>query len=216
MEKALTERAKDESPDTRPTLADLHSSYARTLSENKEGPAALTHMAKAIELTTSRISELEKSSEKSAERRLDRTRQGLNRMYHSMADICADAGQAKKGLEYLELAEKAIGENDKEQIPRIAGTRAKLYEAMNDQAKALDSYIQAFAFRMSPETWQKIEALANQRGMALDEIRARAREQRLAEANTFTPFELKTLSGETKGFKDLQGKVTLVNFFFPT
>jgi hypothetical protein len=216
IEKALSERAKDESPDTYPTIADLHSFYARILSKKKEGKAALEHMEKAIQLTKARISEIESASDEKDQRRLDRSRRGLNRMYQSMADLCAEAGQAKKGLQYLEMAEKAVGENDREQIPRLAKTRAKLYQAMNDSAKALDSYIQAFAFQMSRDTWQKIEALADKKGKNLDEIRASARERRLAQAATFRPFELKTLSGETRGLEDLQAKVTLVNFFFPT
>jgi hypothetical protein len=216
MEKALAERAKDESPTAYPTLADLHSSYARTLSLKKESSAAMEHMSKAIELSESQVRDFEISAEESDARRLQRARDGLNRMYQSMADICAEAGQPEKGLEYLGLAEKAMGENDREQIPRLASTRAKLYEGMSKFEKALESYVQSFAFRMSRESWQKIESLAKENGRSLEEIRAEARELRLAQATTFTPFELKTLEGESKNFKDVQSKVTLVNFFFPT
>jgi hypothetical protein len=177
-------------------------------------------MSKAIDLYSRRLAELESSTEGNAEQLKERIQRRQVGHYRTMADLCADVGQGEKGLTYLGMAEQALaesgGEIDLEQLPSLAKTRARLYEGMDDNGKALESYLQAYAFRMDRDTWEEIDSLANKGGKSLDTLMAKARDLRLARAYPFPSFELKTLSGETKTFDDVRGRVTLVNFFFPT
>jgi cytochrome oxidase Cu insertion factor (SCO1/SenC/PrrC family) len=87
---------------------------------------------------------------------------------------------------------------------------------MGRTTEALESYTRSFAFRMNVKTLDKIRSLAERSGKKPDDYIASARQIRLEGAEPFKPFELKTVEGSSKTLDALKGKVTLVNFFFPT
>jgi hypothetical protein len=149
-------------------------------------------------------------------RRLEGLKAGLAYSYRSLATRCLEAGEPQGGLEALVQAEKHAGPSARELRPSIEEIRAKIYAGMGKNQEALESYTRSFSVQMSPAIRDKIQTLALKTGKPAGDYFNRARELRQASAEPFKPFALKTDDGRPASLESLKGKVTLVNFFFPT
>jgi tetratricopeptide (TPR) repeat protein len=216
-EKAIGEREKDAKPELYPSLRDLHSAYARRLNELGRKQDALKQVLQAIDLTKARITELEALPKEDPKRRdLEWIPSSLASRYQEAASRLYDTGETGKGLEFLSRAEKVLGNPSREQRSWIEEIRGKIYTAMGRTTEALECYTRSFAFQMNIDTLDRIRSLAERSGKKPEDFIASARQIRLEGAEPFKPFELKTIEGSAKTLDALKGKVTLVNFFFPT
>ncbi len=216
-EKAIGEREKDAKPGFYPSLSDLHSAYARRLSELGRKQDALMHALQAIDLTKAKITELEALPKEDPKRRdLEWIPSSLSSRYQQAASLLYDTGESEKGLEFLGRAEHSLSNPSREQRSSIEEIRGKICAAMGRTAEALESYTRSFAFLMNIKTLEKIRSLAERSGKKPEDFIALARQIRLEGAEPFKPFQLKTIEGSAKTLDALKGKVTLVNFFYPT
>ena len=216
-EKAIGVREKEAKPDLYPSLSDLHSAYARRLSELGRKQDALKHALQSIDLIKTRITELEALPKEEPKRRdLEWIPSSLSSRYQEAASLLYDTGETEKGLEFLSRAEQVLSNPSREQRSWIEEIRGKIYNAMGRTTEALESYTRSFAFRMNIKTLDKIRSLAERGGKKPEDFIASARQIRREGAEPFKPFELKTIEGSAKTLDALKGKVTLVNFFFPT
>lgn len=198
-------------------LIELHRSLARLQADMGLHEKAAETMGKVVERAEKDLAELEALPDQDPLRqRLRFLKETLPSQYSSFAEMLVDAGQAEKGLEALEKADRLLANAVPDSRRTFEQTRARLYEKMGNAEKAMEGYVRAFAFGMDPKVREKIKTLADQVGKPEQEFLAQAREIRENHAQNFKPFELKTVEGETKTFQDFQNKVTLVNFFFPT
>ena len=219
FEKAIAEREKDSKKDSYPTVEELRFAYARKLSELGKKDKAVKEASRAIDLDLARVADVEALPKEDPKRRgLEEMRQRLAPNYRELASLLADTGEPQKALETLARADELIGSSGRarEMRPSIEETRARIYANMGKTEEALESYARSFAFRMSDATRDKIRELAARSGRRAEDYFTRARQLRLASVEPFEPFELKTDEGKQASLDSLKGKVTLVNFFFPT
>jgi hypothetical protein len=219
FEKAIAERQKNSNKgsDPDPFLDELHLAFSRKLSELGEKDEALKEASLGIEIARARVTEMEALPKEDPERRrLVGLKEGLAYSYKDLASLYFESGEPQEGLEALVQAEKLAGASSRALRPSLEETRAKIQAGMGKTEEALESYTRAFSFRMSPAIRDKIRTLASKKGKPADGYFSRARELRQASAEPFKAFALKTDDGKPARLESLKGKVTLVNFFFPT
>jgi len=218
-EKAIAERKKNSNKgsDPDPYLDELHLAFSRKLSELGRKDEALKEASLGIEMARARLTEIEAlPKEDPQRRRLAALKEGLPYSYKDLASLYFESGAPREGLEALVQAEKLAGTSSGALQPSIEEIRAKIQAGMGKTGEALESYTRSFSFRMSPGIGDRIRTLASKTGKPAGDYFSRARELRQARAEPFKAFTLKTADGKPATLESLKGKVTLVNFFFPT
>jgi tetratricopeptide (TPR) repeat protein len=216
IEKAIAERSKTPDSGPAPTLDALRWEYGQGLNRAGRKDDALKVMQESLEQSTKAIAELEALPKDDPKRgRVSMLRMLLGGRYLTLVTISSLNGNHEKALEYVALAEKNA-ENPLENTSRFETLRAGIYEKMGKPDLQLESWVRAFASRMDTASRDKLLAAAAAAGVSSDEAYERARKVRRQTALAISAFELKTPDGKTAALESLRGKVTLLNFFFPT
>jgi hypothetical protein len=215
FERAIAERKKNPDNKIGPFLDELHLAFAGKLSELGKKDEALKEAELGFGIARARLAEME-ALPKEERRRLAGLKESLAYSYKDLASLYLETGEPQEGLEALAQAEKLAGASSRALQPSIEETRAKIQAGMGKTEEALESYTRSFSFRMSPAIRDKIRTLAAKTGKPAGDYFGRARELRRGNAEPFKAFTLKTDDGKPATLESLKGKVTLVNFFFPT
>jgi tetratricopeptide (TPR) repeat protein len=219
LEKAIAERQKNPAALASPTLSDLRWSYALSLTQSGRRAEGLNLSTQVLEETKKTIADLQALPKDDPNRsRLTMLQMTIGGRYQSIANSLAAAGDYQKALDYIALAEQSMSDNPLQGAERYEDLRANIYAKMGRRDLELESYAKSFAARMDPKIQDKIRDLAAKNDKKPEEVFARAREIRKENAKAISPFELKTLDGQTVTLDSMRAKakVILVNFFFPT
>jgi hypothetical protein len=218
LQKAIAERDKNSDRNAFPRPDDLRWELAARLSEQGMKDEASKQAVFALEISEARIAEVEALPKEDPKRKdLDGMRRGLSYPRRELASLLAETGEPERALAELKKAEDAAGPGAaRDQRSMIEELRGRILANMGKPEEALESYTRAFAFRMTPTTRDKILRVSSRTGKPSDGVFTRARELRREGLSAFPQFDLKTHDGKPASLDSLKGKVTLVNFFFPT
>jgi tetratricopeptide (TPR) repeat protein len=217
FEKAIAERAKDKNANASPNVDDLRWQYAQSLLRTPRKEEGMKMMQEVIDAGNKTIDDAEKlPAEDPARRRAETLKRTMGSRYQSLSRTLSEAGEYDKALQYLDLSIPKDPTSAFEGRSSNELLRADIYAKMNKPDLQMDSYAKAFAARMDKSISDKINELAKKTGADPEKVYDRARKLRKEGAMAIKPFELKSIEGKVTTLASAKGKVTLVNFFFPT
>jgi tetratricopeptide (TPR) repeat protein len=218
FEKALVERAKDPSATAAPSLDDIRWQHAQALLRIPARKADGLKMSQdVLDAANKAIADAGKlPAEDPARRRAEAMKRTMASRYQSLSRTMSDAGDYDKALQYLDLSIPKDPMGALESRSSNEMLRADIYAKMKKPDLQMECYAKAYAARMDKSTADKIAELAKTTGANTDKVYARARKLRKEGATPIKPFELKSIEGKMTTIASVKGKVTLVNFFFPT
>ena len=218
LEKAMAERARiPASAAGQPVMMELRWQYALGVAGTGRMDEALRPASQVLDAYEKEIAGLEA---RAAEDRIQTTLFGMHvfvaQKYWTISNLCGNAGQFDKALEFLKISESHLGGNRAELRAWVEQLRAAIYAKMGKPDLELESYMKAFAVRMDSKVRDRIVELAAGIGKKPEEIFLRARQLRKESAVPITAFTLKTFEGSVATLDSIKSKATLLNFFFPT
>ena len=131
-------------------------------------------------------------------------------LYFRLATLLLRLGEPEVSLDVLERVRDTRGEE-----AFYYALRGTLRLTLNRPQAALDDFLESLSFEPEPVLWTRARQLADEINRSpadlTREIMARAGRR----GWEFPDYRLKTLSGNDRHLSDFNGRVVLVNFFFP-
>ena len=150
----------------------------------------------------------------------------LSDAYVAAAQYHEKMGNLEKALSHLQYAQ-SLNPPSAAVIDKVRGRISEKIQAMGkklhefvsafvfEASFELDSHVTSYASKMDPEVLEKITSLSEMLDRPLETSLRKADAIRQG-AESFKPFQLKTLRGESRSLDNFQQPVLLISFIFPS